>query len=116
MQQRDFSRTSRVEAEIQREIAGFMQKEMRDPRLEKVNITDVSVSRDLSVAKLFFALPEGADPKEVGEVLNNAAGFVRSALAKRLRLRFMPELRFIHDKSMVEGNHIAALLNGLASR
>jgi ribosome-binding factor A len=102
MQRRDFSRTSRVEAQIQREIAGFMQMEMRDPRLAKVNITDVSVSRDLSVAKLFFAVPDDLDAKEIGVVLNKAAGFVRSALAKRLRLRFMPELRFFHDGSIVK--------------
>lgn len=110
---RDFSRTDRVAQEIQKEVAMIIQREVKDPRLGMVTVNAVEITRDLAYAKIFvtFFTLEGQNEKESTEVLNEAAGFIRSLLAKRIKARIMPELRFVYDKSMVEGVRMSSLVD-----
>ncbi len=110
---REFSRTERVSQQIQKEVAMILQREVKDPRLVMVTVSDVEVSRDLAYAKIFVTFFSNDDEKinQSIKILNDAAGFIRSLLAKRIRARIMPHLSFHYDKSMVEGVKMASLVD-----
>lgn len=110
---REFARTDRVAQEIQKEVAMIIQREVKDPRLGMVTVSAVEITRDLAYAKIFvtFFTLEGQNVDKSVEILNEAAGFIRSLLAKRIKARIMPELRFVYDKSMVEGVRMTNLVN-----
>ena len=110
---REFARTDRVGQEIQKEIAMIIQREVKDPRLGMVTVSEVEITRDLAYAKIFvtFFTLEGQNVDESLSILNDAAGFIRTLLAKRIKARIMPELRFIYDSSMVEGVRMGTLVD-----
>lgn len=110
---KDFSRTDRVGQQYQREIAMILQREIKDPRVSMVTVSDIEVSRDLAYAKVFvtFFNDDEAYIKTALKVLNDAAGFIRSLLGKRVRARIMPELRFMHDPSLNEGIRMSRLVD-----
>ena len=110
---REFARTDRVAQEIQKEIAMIIQREVKDPRLGMVTVNAVEITRDLAYAKIFvtFFTLEGQSDKESAAVLNDAAGYIRTLLAKRIKARIMPELRFVFDQSMSEGVRMSALVD-----
>lgn len=110
---REFSRQERLGDYLRRELAGLIQRELRDPRLGMVSITAVRVSRDMAHAQVFVTLLEG-DSEEAArpgvEVLNGAAGFLRSALARDATMRTVPRLRFRFDSSIGRARHLQALI------
>lgn len=110
---RDFSRTDRVAQQIQKEVAMIIQREVKDPRLGMVTVNAVEVTRDLAYAKVFvtFFTIDGQSEDESVVILNEAASYIRTLLAKRIKARIMPELRFVFDKSMVEGVRMTNLVN-----
>lgn len=110
---REFSRTDRVGQEIQKEVAMIIQREVKDPRLGMVTVNAVEVTRDLAYAKVFVTfLTIGEQTEEASiEILNEASGYIRTLLAKRIKARIMPELRFVYDKSMAEGVRMTSLVN-----
>ncbi|KID54637.1 ribosome-binding factor A [Pseudoalteromonas luteoviolacea] len=111
---REFSRTDRVAQQIQKEIAVILQREIKDPRLGMVTVSAVEVSRDLSYAKIFVTVlssKSDEDTKQNLAILNDATGYIRSLLGKRIRARIMPELRFVLDNSLMEGMRISNLVD-----
>jgi ribosome-binding factor A len=110
---REFARTDRVGQEIQKEIAIILMREVKDPRLVMTTVSAVELTRDLAYAKIFvtFFSNEESEIKSSIEVLNEAAGFIRSLLAKKLRARIMPHLRFVYDSSMSEGVRMSSLVD-----
>jgi len=83
---KEYSRTQRVADYLQRELAALIQREVRDPRVGMVSITGVNVSRDLGHAKVYHTVlgcDSSEDAMESTEVLNKAAGFLRSQLSRR---------------------------------
>lgn len=113
---KEYSRSRRVGEQIQRELAELVQRELKDPRLGMVTISGVEVSRDMSVAKVFFTvLNPGHDVRETEQGLLHAAGFLRRELAHRMRLRVVPELRFQYDSSIEEGSRLSALIDKAVS-
>jgi ribosome-binding factor A len=110
---REYSRRERVADYLQRELALLIQRELRDPRLGMVSITAVEVSRDIAHARVYFTLL-GCDSEEEAKpsdaVLNGAAGFLRSALAREAPMRSVPRLRFIFDASVGRGRDMEALI------
>lgn len=111
---REFSRTRRVGQQIQREIALILQREVKDPRIGMVTVSDVEVSRDLNYAKIyvtFLLLENDAERiKEGLQGLTEAAGYIRSLLGSAMRLRVVPELRFYYDQTLVEGMRLSNLV------
>jgi len=111
---KEFSRSERVGDYVRRELALIIQREVRDPRLGMVSITAVDVSRDISHARVHFTLlgsDTAEDAKPCTDVLNNAAGFLRSALARDASMRSVPKLRFIFDSSIGRGRDLEALIS-----
>lgn len=108
------SRHVRVAEEIKREVSALIATEVKDPRLGMLSITDVSVTRDLAFAKIYFSMLGDEEEREKTlDGLERAKGFIRSELAKRLRLRHTPELTFHFDSSLEQGAKMDALLKTL---
>ncbi len=112
---REFSRTSRIGEVMQRELAQLIQQELADPRVSLVTVSHVDVTADLKYAKIYVTRLNGFDSEQAAEEclqgLNKAAGFLRRALAKRVKLRIMPELQFRYDTSLEHGFYMDALIS-----
>lgn len=108
----EFSRTERVRHQLQREIAMILQREIKDPRVSMVTVSDVEVSRDLAYAKVYvtFLQDDSDQVKQALKVLNEASGFIRSLLGKRIKARIVPQLKFHHDASLNEGIRMGRLV------
>ena len=113
----NFKRADRVAELIMAEMADIIFRQVKDPRVDGVTITAVKVSDDLRNAKIYF-VEMGKDEcsEDVKAGLQKATGFVRRELGKRLQLRFVPEIMFVHDKSFGYGNRIDKLLADIAKQ
>jgi ribosome-binding factor A len=114
---REFTRSQRVADYVQRELAGIIQRELRDPRVGMVSVTGVDVSRDIGYAKVHFTVlgaDTAEDAKESSDVLNKAAGFLRSQLSRDSNMRSVPQLRFYFDNSVGQGRHMEDLISRAA--
>ncbi len=108
---REFSRTERLGSQLQRELAMLVRDHMKDPRLGMVTIQEVRVVRDLSHAKVFFTVLGGeADAETARKILKEAAPFMRHELGRKLKIRTVPELHFVHDESIARGAHLSQLI------
>ena len=103
----------RVNTLIQREASKLIQNVLRDPRLgEFISVTEVSVSPDMRFAKIYVSCLSGEEKKQqILTALGSASGFMRSELAKIVRLRHMPELLFEWDNSIEKGDRILRLID-----
>ena len=105
-------RLRRVADQIQRELSTLLRVELKDPRIGLVTLTGVEVSPDLAYAKVYFTTLGDAQSLE-GTLtgLGHAAGFLRTRLGRRLRLRVTPELHFRHDASIERGVRLSQLID-----
>ncbi len=114
---KEYSRTQRVADYLQRELAQQIQLELRDPRIGMVSITSVDVSRDLGYAKIYFTRlgsDSAEEAKEAAEVLNKAAGYLRTRLSRDSNMRSVPQLRFYFDSSVGRGREMEDLIRRAA--
>lgn len=111
---KEYSRTSRVSQQIQKELARILQQEVKDPRIGMVTISGVDITRDLAYAKVFVTFLTIGDQtnEESLEGLNAASGYIRKLLGKAMRLRIVPEVRFTFDETLTEGLRISELVSG----
>lgn len=107
-----FLRTGRVAEQIQRELADLIQMEIKDPRVGMVTLTGVEVTQDYAHAKVYFTTMKSAEQAPKAQAgLEHAAGFLRSQLAHRMKLRIMPQLHFIYDTSVEHGVRLSQLID-----
>src|SRR5262249_23500467 len=105
-------RLRRVADQIQKELSGLLRTELKDPRVGMITLTGVEVSPDLAHAKVFFTILGDAEALARTEAgLKRAAGFLRSELGHRLKLRITPEIRFVHDASVERGARLSKLID-----
>lgn len=104
------NRSRRVAEQIHHELTDILRREMKDPRIGHVTISAVEVTSDLEHAKVWYTLFDGASP-EVAKALGHAAGFLRSELSQRMRLRSVPKLTFQYDTSIERGAHLSQLID-----
>ena len=109
---RMFSRSRRVAEQLQKEIAEILQREFKDPRVGFVTVSGVDLSSDLMYSKVYvtFLNLDKDKLKEAVEVLNNAAGFFRSLVGKRMKLRVVPYITFVYDDKLVMGMGLSDLI------
>ena len=110
---KEYARTQLVADYLQRELAAVIQHGVRDPRVGMVSITGVDVSRDLRHARVYYTvmgIDSSEDASESTEVLNKAAGFLRSQLSKSSNMRSVPQLRFYFDSSIGRGRELEDLI------
>src|SRR5258708_362753 len=104
-----YSRLERIADLIQKTLAEILLQEAGDQRFRLISVTGVVVARDLAYAKVFVSLLE-EDPeklKKTIQALNGASKFLRFRLANEVKLRVVPELKFIYDESSAHGFRIS---------
>ena len=109
-----YKRANRVGDLIREVICEMLLRDLNDPRLEAVTITEVAVTSDLKRATVFFSV-RGGRPKEEASLqgLQSAAGYIRRRLGKELRLRYTPDLLFQLDHSFDYGSKIDRIIQTL---
>ena len=118
---RSFGREERVAELIRKELTALIRLKMRDPRVkvQDVIVSEVRVTSDLGTATVYVRvldLNEDINREELVQVLQRAAGFLRSELAKRHSMRTTPALEFQYDNVEDEGSHIDALIDQAIAR
>ncbi len=105
-------RAQRVGEQMQRELAGLLRESVKDPRVGQFTITAVEVSADLSHAKVFVTHLAGREhADEAVKALQHTAGFLRTALSRRLQLYTVPQLHFVYDDSIESGMRLSQLID-----
>lgn len=107
-------RLQRISDRIRQELSEMLLKEINDPRLAQIFITDVTVDRELAYANIYVSAVEGATrSKDVLEGLESASGFLRRELSARIELRAFPRLRFNWDPTPENADHMERLFQQL---
>jgi len=109
-----YNRADRVADQIRMEVADILMRKIKDPRVRSVTVTDVELTNDLRLARVFVtALGTDAEKREIFAGLVKATGFVRSELGRRVTLRYLPEIVFLEDVSGPRGDRVLQLLEEL---
>jgi ribosome-binding factor A len=110
MASKSYPRAKRVGQQIQRALSELIRRELRDPRLGMITLTEVRMSPDLGYATVYYSVL-GADPHLAQGILTQAAEFLRGPLGRALGIRHSPELRFVQDELIESGARLSALIN-----
>lgn len=104
------ARARQVAKRIHEEISVLFQREVSDPRLSNISVTDVKVDRELAFATIYISTLQDDDREIVLGALRGAQGFFRSQLANRISMRVFPRIRFRYDPTFAQGTRIDELL------
>ncbi len=111
-----FSRANRVSGLIQEVLSDLLKKDIHDPRLQMATITNVKMSPDLKLARIYFSIYGGSGKaKAAVRGFESARGFIKRSLAPKLSLRYMPDLNFFYDESFDYGSQIEELLKKITT-
>ena len=104
-------RVEKLQELIKQEMSKMLLREIKDPRIGFVTVTDVEVTGDLREAKIYVSIMGGEEQIQSSlEGLHSALGFIRREIGRRIRLRFTPEISFALDNSLDYGEHIQKIL------
>lgn len=112
------NRIARVADLLKKEISKIILKEIKDPRIGFITLTNVNLSRDLKHAKVYFSIFEESKTKkkETQTALRKAAGFIRFRIFKNLRLKSSPEIEFLLDESFQKADRIEKALKDIIEK
>lgn len=111
MQKKKSNRMDRVNEELKKEISLIIDQDLKNPNITGIiSVTKVKTSPDLKFAKVYISLLNCKSKMNTIEGLKNAAGYIRTEIAKRVNLRYTPELVFKIDESMEYGSKIENIL------
>ncbi|OQX32303.1 MAG: ribosome-binding factor A [Candidatus Sedimenticola endophacoides] len=114
---REFKRTDRVGSQMQKELGELIRTRLESSRLGMITIQEVRVARDFSHAKVYFTTLGGQlDEKQTEKALKEAAPALRHELARRVRMRTIPQLHFVHDESVGRGASLSSLIEEAVAR
>jgi ribosome-binding factor A len=100
-------RAIRVGDQILKEIAILLLNRVKDPRVYGATITGIKLSNDLKIARVYFSvIGEKSDIERALDGLNSAKGFIKREIGLRMKLRYVPEIKFVHDPSLESGSHL----------
>jgi ribosome-binding factor A len=105
-----YKRSDRVGDLIREEVADIIMYKLKDPRIGFVTVTGVDLSPDLKLAKVYVSILKEEERVQTLEILNSSKHFIRSALTKRLKMKFIPSIEFRLDTSIEYGFKIDKLL------
>lgn len=109
-----YPRADRIGVAIQTALSDLLHRKIEDPRISMVTISSVELTSDLRTAYIYFTLFGGEDKvAEAMEGFESSRGYIKKQIAPKLGLRYMPELKFIYDKSFDHGSKIDALLSSV---
>lgn len=106
----NFTRSDRVAVQLRKEIAVLVHQAVRDHALPSVSVSDVEVTKDLDVAKVFVTTLLSEQSTVAVKALNEMAFEFRRELSRTLKMRRVPEIRFYYDDSVDRGERIESLL------
>jgi ribosome-binding factor A len=110
-------RLQRIADRIRLELSEMLIKEISDPRLRQIYLTDVKIDRELAYADIYVSAIEGITrSKDVLAGFESASGFIRRTLASRVELRAFPRLRFHWDMTPENADHIEKLLADIRTK
>lgn len=110
-------RANRVAEQMKKEVSEIIQRELKDPRIGFITVTDVDVTGDLQQAKIFITVyGEEEERRKTFDGLEKAKGFIRSETGKRIQLRKTPEISFEFDESIERGNRIETLIREMKEK
>lgn len=110
MAKQSFSRHQRVAQQLQRALSELIRRDVRDPRLGMVTLTEVRMAADLSYARIFYSTI-GGDESKAQDILDSAADMLRGPAGRALGIRHSPELRFVRDELIQSGARMSALIS-----
>lgn len=103
-------RSVRVGDQIQKEIALLLMERVKDPRIQGVTVTGISLSDNLKMARVYYSVMGSKDQMEKAQAgLDSAKGYIKKQIGLRMSLRYVPEIIFSHDSSMERGNYMDRL-------
>lgn len=111
-----YKRSQRLNILLREEIADIIMKKVKDPRLGFLTVTDVELSDDLKIARVFVSTLKDEETEPALEILNGAKGLIRSEVAKRVRVKVIPTLEFRTDASIRRGDRIDRLLREIKEK
>src|SRR5512135_1553695 len=110
-------RLQRIADRVRQELSDMLIRELSDPRLKLISVTDVKVDKELAFADIFVSAVEGSSRSaEVLHGLESASGYIRRTLAARVELRVFPKLRFHWDPTPEHADHIEKVLAELRNK
>ena len=110
-------RLQRIADRVRQELSEMLIREINDPRLKSIFITDVKIDKELAFADVYFSAIEGSDrAAEIQAGLESASGFLRRNLSARVEVRAFPRLRFHWDPTPENADHIEKVLAGLREK
>lgn len=111
-----YSRSERVSELILEEVSWVIRNEVKDPGVGFITLTRVDMTPDLRHASIYVSIMGGDRAKRRGlRALNRARGYIRSALGRRVRLKYLPEIRFVLDRSLERVKRIDDILRELSA-
>jgi ribosome-binding factor A len=110
---KQYKRSERFNKLLMEEVSTIIQRELKDPRIGFVSVTRVETTEDLRSAKFYVSLLDETQAEDTLEGLRHAAGMIRGLLMHRIKARRIPELRFVHDRSIAYSVHISEVLENL---
>ena len=110
---KQYKRSERFNKLLLEEVSAIVQRELKDPRIGFVSFTRAETTEDLRSAKLYVSFLDDSQAEGTLEALRHAAGMIRGELMHRIQARRIPELRFVHDRSIAHSVHIAEVLEQL---
>lgn len=111
-----YKRSQRVGDLLRQEIADIIMNRLKDPRIGFITVTGVKVTDDLKMARVFISILKDEELDLTIEILNAAKSFIRSEVAKRVRLRTVPSIEFRIDESIKYGDKIERLLKEIKEK
>lgn len=111
-----YKRSQRVSDLLREEIAEIIMRKLKDPRLGFITVTGVDITEDLKIAKVFISSLKENERESNLSILNSAKSFIRSEVAKRLRMKNIPSIEFRTDESIGYGDRIERLLREIKEK
>jgi len=108
---KDYPRSNRLASQIHRELSRLILSSLKDPRMSAPSILDVQVTRDLSLAKVYFSVLDAEDSEQTQKTLTRAAGFLQREIGRTIKSRITPKLKFIFDDSDIRGRNMSELID-----
>lgn len=112
-QNKGFSRIDRIQKQVLHELAQLICTNLKDPRISRVVLTDVTVTKDCAHAKVYYTILADEPCEATQTALENAVGYFRRKLSQRITLFNVPQLHFIYDRSIEQGAMIDRLLENI---
>lgn len=113
---KDYSRSDRLASQVHRELSSLIRNSLKDPRLAQPSILDVQVTRDLSLAKVYFSVLDPENSADTLTALNHSAGFLQRELGKVIKTRNTPKLSFIYDDTDIRGRNMDELIDSVIAK